>query len=53
MFISSSRARIHIEPWSTFISTPEASEKQALVRVNDTVTNQSALLAQCVVFHDD
>jgi beta-galactosidase len=33
---------IHIVPWSTFISTPEVSEKQALVRVRATVTNQSA-----------
>ena len=33
---------IHIAPWSTFITTPEVTEKQALVRARTTVTNQSA-----------
>ena len=32
---------VHIVPWSTFVTTPEVTQKQALVRARATVTNQT------------
>lgn len=32
---------VHIEPWGTFVTTPAVSEREATVRVQTSVTNQS------------
>jgi beta-galactosidase len=40
---------LHIAPWSTFVTTPEVTEKDAVVKVETTLTNDSDATRVCTV----